>query len=62
MMIEKAAPHLPPANQADSMQTRSPEPSARADRVDWLFRDALRRRQVHPLMELLRRYRGRESA
>ena len=62
MMNEKVAPRLPPASQADSMQTRPPEPSARADRVEWLFRDALRRRQVHPLMELLRHYRGRESA
>jgi hypothetical protein len=62
MMIEKAAPHLPPATQADSMQAPSPEPSARADRVEWLFRDALRRRQVHPLMDLLRRYRDQESA
>lgn len=62
MMNEKTAPHLPPADLADSMETLSPESLARADRVEWLFRDALRRRQVHPLMELLRRYRGRESA
>jgi hypothetical protein len=39
----------------------SPEPSPAGSRettrVDWLFRDALRRRQVHPLMDLVRRYR-----
>ena len=26
-------------------------------RIDWLFRDALRQRQVHPLLELVRLYR-----
>ncbi len=62
MMIDKAATHLPPASQAGPQQAPLPEPLARADRVDWLFRDALRRRQVHPLMEPLRRYRDREGA
>jgi len=61
-MIDKAATHLPPASQAGPQQASPPEPPARADRVEWLFRDALRRRQVHPLMELLRRYRGQEGA
>jgi hypothetical protein len=61
MMIEKAANHLPPADLAGARQASAPEASTRADRVDWLFRDALRRRQVHPLMELLRRYRGQEG-
>jgi hypothetical protein len=40
----------------------APEPASQADRVEWLFRDSLRRRQVHPLMELLRRYRGQDAA
>lgn len=62
MMTDKAAPPLPPTNQAGPRQAPSPEPVARAGRVEWLFRDALRRRQVHPLMELLRRYRGPEGA
>jgi len=31
-------------------------------RIDWLFRDALRQRQIHPLMELVRRYRQQEAA
>ena len=35
---------------------------AQADRIGWLFRDSLRRQQVHPLMELLRRHRGQDAA
>jgi hypothetical protein len=38
----------------------APKP-ARQERIDWLFRDALRSRQVHPLMELVRRYRERDT-
>jgi hypothetical protein len=31
------------------------------ERIDWLFRHSLRQQRVHPLMELVRRYReGRE--
>jgi hypothetical protein len=39
----------------------SPAVPAPADRIEWLFRDSLRRRQVHPLMDLLRRYRGGDA-
>ena len=38
------------------------EPIDLLHKHEWLFRDALRRRQVHPLMELLRRYRDQEGA
>jgi hypothetical protein len=31
-------------------------------RIDWLFRDALRNQQVHPLMDLARRYRARNES
>ncbi len=31
-----------------------------APRIDLLFRDALRNRQVHPLMDLVRRYRAKD--
>jgi hypothetical protein len=31
-------------------------------RVDWLFRDALRNQQVHPLMDLVRRYRTKDGS
>lgn len=61
-MNDNAAIHLPPANQASSQRAPSAEPPKRADRVEWLFRDALRRHQVHPLMELMRCYRGPEGA
>lgn len=33
-----------------------------SSRIDWLFRDALRNRQVHPLMDLVRRYRAKDAA
>lgn len=37
-----------------------PKPPAGPERTDWLFRDALQSRQVHPLMELVRRYHERD--
>jgi hypothetical protein len=61
-MIDHTATHPHPGIPPESPQIPSPEPAAPADRLDWLFRDALRQRKVHPLMELLRRYRGREAA
>lgn len=30
-------------------------------RIDWLFRDALRRREIHPLMRLLQLHRGQDA-
>ncbi|MFL6625914.1 MAG: hypothetical protein ACJ8G1_05640 [Vitreoscilla sp.] len=59
MMIEHTPRH-PTGNPPAAPQPEPPEPAARVDRVDWLFRDSLRRHQVHPLMELLRRYRDQE--
>jgi len=59
MMIEQT-PRQPTENPPVPPLAEPPEPVARVDRVDWLFRDSLRRRQVHPLMELLRRYRDQE--
>ena len=38
-----------------------PTPPA-PSRIDWLFRDALRHRQIHPLMELLRRHRQQDAS
>ncbi len=35
-------------------------PPGSSSRIDWLFRDALRNRQVHPLMDLVRRYRAKD--
>jgi len=43
-----------------------PEPAPatpdRASRIEWLFRDALRKQQVHPLMDLVRRYRAKAGS
>ncbi len=41
-----------------------PAPAAPASpsRIDRLFRDALRNRQVHPLMDLVRRYRAKDES
>jgi hypothetical protein len=61
MMIEQS-PRQPIGNPPGSPLSDPPEPAARVDRVEWLFRDSLRRRQVHPLMELVRRYRDQERA
>ncbi len=43
-----------------------PKPPASTPRdspewVAWLFRDALRNHQIHPLMDLLRRYREKDA-
>jgi len=60
-MNDDTATRVYPVSPPEVRPTPSAEP-AQGDRVEWLFRDALRRRQVHPLMELLRRYRGQEGA
>lgn len=59
----------PPAGDrmtVDAAQSRPAHaPTAQAEgapsRIDWLFRDALRNRQLHPLMELVRRYREQDA-
>jgi hypothetical protein len=53
-----------PAKSPSPAQAQAPasEKPAQGDRLAWLFRETLRRHQVHPLMELLRRYRGQEGA
>jgi hypothetical protein len=56
-MIEQT-PYQPAGNPPGAPMADPPEPAARLERVEWLFRESLRRRQVHPLMELVRRYRG----
>jgi len=61
MMIEQT-PRQPVVNLPGAPLAEPPEAAARVDRVEWLFRDSLRRSQVHPLMELLRRYRDQEGA
>jgi hypothetical protein len=50
---------LPPVRPAGTPPPPAPAP---APRIDWLFRHALRQRQVHPLMELVRRYREQDAA
>jgi len=61
MMIEQM-PRQPGVNPPGAPGAEPPGQAARTDRVEWLFRDSLRRREVHPLMELLRRYRDQEGA
>lgn len=50
---------LPPS---EAGQTAPDASATDPDRVDWLFRDALRRREIHPLMRLVRAYRERRGA
>ncbi len=40
---------------------RALRPPGSPERIDWLFRDALRSQQVHPLMDLVRRYREKDA-
>jgi len=61
MMIEQM-PRQPGVNPQGAPGAEPAEQAAPTDRVEWLFRDSLRRREVHPLMELLRRYRDQEGA
>ena len=48
---------------AEAHAAAEPAPAAsdRPSRVEWLFRDALRNQQVHPLMDLVRRYRAKDE-
>jgi len=62
MMNDETATRPDPAGPAEPGQAPLAQANEQTDRVEWLFRDALRRRQVHPLMELLRRYRDQEGA
>lgn len=52
----RAAVDQPATRPAASTRHDSPE------WVAWLFRDALRNHQVHPLMELVRRYREKDAS
>lgn len=66
MMIESISPvGEGRARDASAARAASPEaepdPAPRAARIDWLFRDALRNRQLHPLMELVRSYRRQDT-
>jgi hypothetical protein len=36
-------------------------PPGSPERIDWLFRDASRNQQVHPLMDLVRRYHEKDA-
>jgi hypothetical protein len=48
-----------PSADAHAVVEPAPATPGRPSRIDWLFRDALRNRQVHPLMDLVRRYRAK---
>ena len=61
MMTDETAALAHPAYSPSPQQACSPEQPMQGDRLSWLFRETLRRHQVHPLMELLRRYRGQEG-
>jgi len=61
-MTDNAATRVDRENSPISGNVRSMVKPSQGDRLEWLFREALRRQQVHPLRELLRRYRSREGA
>jgi hypothetical protein len=62
MMIESMSP-VGEGRPRDAAAVLAPEPDPApgASRIDWLFRDALRNRQLHPLMELVRSYRRQDT-
>ena len=62
MMTDEAATGVHRENAPSSQLMHARETPAGDERLEWLFREALRRKQVHPLMELLRRYRSQEGA
>jgi|GEM_PF-1298941 len=62
MMIDEVATCTPSGNTPGSGTVLLRDTPAQGDRLEWLFREALRRQHVHPLMELLRRYRSQEGA
>ena len=51
----------PPAD-VHAVIEAAPTAPASPSRIDRLFRDALRNRQVHPLMDLVRRYRAKDES
>ncbi len=51
-----------PPGDAHAVIEPAPAAPASPSRIDWLFRDALRNRQVHPLMDLVRRYRAKDES
>jgi len=51
----------PPAEAPAVVEPAKAAPGS-PSRIDWLFRDAWRNRQVHPLMDLVRRYRAKDEA
>ena len=61
-MTDEVATRAHCENAPNSGRAHPAETSAQGDRLAWLFREALRRQQVHPLMELLRRHRSQEGA
>ena len=61
-MIDEIASRTHRENSRGSGEVHSQGKSTQGDRLEWLFREALRRQQVHPLMELLRRYRSQGGA
>jgi hypothetical protein len=53
--------NTPPAKARAVVEPARATPDS-PSRIDWLFRDALRNQQVHPLMDLTRRYRAKEES
>lgn len=45
------------SEQVTPVQAASPS----EQRLTWLFRDSLRRQQIHPLLNVMRRYRERPA-
>lgn len=60
MSINTPAADVRPAVDPPVAKPAASTPHDSPQWIDWLFRDALRHHHVHPLMELVRRYREKD--
>lgn len=60
MSVNTSAAGVHPALEHPLCKPPASTPHDSPEWIAWLFRDALRNHHVHPLMELVRRYRERD--
>jgi len=60
MSVNTSAASVHPALEQPLAKPAASTPHDSPEWIAWLFRDALRNHQVHPLMELVRRYREKD--
>ena len=61
MSVNTSSVDSPPAVELPAVKPAASTPHESPEWIAWLFRDALRNHHVHPLMELVRRYREKDA-